>query len=311
MTLPKPLRRVLRRRPRNDDGTMSLRDHIAELRSRLLKALFFVLLGAVVGWILYPSILDLLKEPYCQLPADRRFQPSAGGATCQLAFFGPLDGFVLRLKVGAICGVILAAPFWLYQVWAFVTPGLRRNERRWSILFVAVSTMLFAAGAVLSYFTIEKALSLLVNLAGSGTVAVIAVPNYVGFVTSMLLVFGVAFELPLLVVMLNLVGVLSAARLRRWQRMAIFLIFVFAAVATPSQDPISMCMLAIPMSVLFEIAVVIAAVHDRRKARREAAESFAHLPDDVASPLEATLRPIDEPADEPAGDVDQIDEIRR
>jgi sec-independent protein translocase protein TatC len=305
VAVPSVLRRVVRRRPRPEDGTggtMSLRDHLTELRSRLIKALLFVAIGAVIGWILYPQILDLLKEPYCKLPADRRFNPSAGaGQDCQLAFFGPLDGFVLRLKVGVICGIILSSPFWLYQLWAFVTPGLRRHERRWTTVFVFSATLLFLAGAVLSYFTIGKALALLVNLAGSGTVAVIAVPNYVGFVTSMLLVFGAAFELPLLVSMLNLVGVLPASRLIKWQRMAIFLIFVFAAVATPSQDPISMCMLAIPMSLLFELSVLLAWLHDRRKARREAESGFGGLSDDEISPLDTAVAPVDtlDPVDPP------------
>ncbi|MFL6130003.1 MAG: twin-arginine translocase subunit TatC [Mycobacteriales bacterium] len=292
---------MVRRRQRPADGTMSLRDHIAELRSRLLKALLFIGLGAIVGWILYPTILNVLKEPYCQLPADQRLVTGSGG--CKLIFTAPLDGFVLRLKVGAICGVILAAPFWLYQLWAFVTPGLHRRERRWTVLFVGLSSVLFAAGAVLSYFTIQKALALLVGFAGDATVAAIDAPRYIGFVTSMLLVFGAAFELPLLVSMLNLVGVLSAARLIRWQRLAIFLIFVFAAVATPSQDPISMCMLAIPMSLLFELAVLLAWLHDRRKARREAAGSFADLPDDVTSPLDLTVQPIDDPT--------PVDDVRR
>jgi sec-independent protein translocase protein TatC len=294
VTVPNVLRRVVKRRQRSVDGTMSLRDHIAELRSRLLKALFWVLVGAVVGWILYPQILDVLKEPYCALPSDRRFNPS-NGEGCQLAFFGPMDGFVLRLKIGVACGIVLSSPFWLYQLWSFVTPGLRRHEKRWTTVFVLSATLLFAAGAVLSYFTIGKALSLLINLAGPGTVAVLSVTDYVGFVMAMLLVFGAAFELPLLVSMLNLVGVLSAARLIRWQRMAIFLIFVFAAVATPSQDPFSMLMLAIPMSLLFEVSVLLAWVHDRRKARREAAESFTGLDDDEISPLDTTLSPVDEP----------------
>ncbi|HST66462.1 MAG TPA: twin-arginine translocase subunit TatC [Mycobacteriales bacterium] len=303
--LPNALRRVVRRRPRSVDGTMSLRDHLTELRSRLIKALFFVFLGAIIGWILYPQILDLLKEPYCQLPANRRFNPSGQTSVgeCQLAFFGPLDGFVLRLKIGVICGIILSSPFWLYQLWSFVTPGLRRNERRWSMVFVFCATLLFLAGAVISYFTIGKALNLLVGLAGPGTVAVLAVPNYVSFVTSMLLVFGAAFELPLLVSMLNLVGVLPASRLIKWQRMAIFLIFVFAAVATPSQDPISMCMLAIPMSLLFEGSVLLAWIHDRRKAKREAASGFGDLDDDETSPLDVSIQPID--------DLDPVDPPRR
>jgi sec-independent protein translocase protein TatC len=282
---------------------MSLGEHLRELRSRILKALLFVALGAIVGWILYPQILDLLKEPYCALPAERRF-PRDG--SCALPYFSPLDGFMLRFKVAAIVGVVLSAPFWLYQLWAFVTPGLRRTERRWTILFVVVSTVLFAAGALLSYLTLPKALDLLTALAGEGTIAAIEVTRYIGFVTTMLLVFGVSFELPLLVVMLNRVGVVSAERLIRWQRLAIFLIFVFAAVATPSQDPLSMSMLAVPMSLLFEAAVLVAVVHDRRKARREATESYHDLPDDVASPLDETPSPLDgaAPIDGSAGPID-------
>ena len=295
MTVPNVLRRVIRSRPRSDDGsggTMSLRDHLSELRSRLIKALLFVALGAVIGWILYPQILDLLKEPYCALPPDRRFNPS-NGSECQLAFFGPLDGFVLRLKVGVICGIILSSPFWLYQLWAFVTPGLRRNERRWTTLFVFSATLLFLAGAVLSYFTIGKALTLLVNLAGSGTVAVIAVPNYIGFVTSMLLVFGAAFELPLLVSMLNLVGVLSYAKLRAWRRGLIFGLFVFAAIATPGQDPISMTALALALTALFELAIQFARVHDRRKARLRAAEGWDQWDPDQPSPISTAPSALD------------------
>lgn len=271
---------------------MSLRDHIAELRSRLVKALLFVMLGAVLGWIVYPQILDILKEPYCALPEDRRFKPS-NGEGCQLAFFGPLDGFVLRLKVGVLFGIILASPLWLYQLWAFVTPGLRRHEKRWSMVFVFAATLLFLAGAVLSYFTIGKALTLLVTLAGDSTIAVISAPEYISFVSSMLLVFGAAFELPLLVSMLNLVGVLPAATLLRWQRLSIFLIFVFAAVATPSQDPFSMLMLAIPMSLLFEFSVLLAWLHDRRKARRRAADPLVALDDDETSDLDTTVEPIE------------------
>jgi sec-independent protein translocase protein TatC len=273
---------------------MPLRDHLVELRQRLVKAIVFVGLGMVVGWLLYPQILDILKEPYCLLPPDRRFPPDRVPGECQLLFTGPLDGFMLRFKVAAITGLVLSAPFWLYQLWAFVTPGLRRNERRWTVVFVFGSTVLFACGAVLSYLTVSKALNLLVSLAGPGTIAAIEVTRYIGFVMTMLLVFGVSFELPLLVIILNLIGIVSAKRLLRWQRMSIFLIFLFAAVATPSQDPISMCMLAIPMCLLFEGAILVAWIHDRRKARREALESFHDLGDDETSPLDASPSPLDE-----------------
>jgi len=293
VTAPKLFRMLSRRRTRSPDGSMPLREHLVELRQRLIKAIFFVALGAVAGWFLYPNIIELLKEPYCQIPIEHRGDFGGPPGTCSLPFFGPLDGFVLRFKVAGIAGLVLSAPFWLYQLWSFVTPGLRRGERRWTVVFVFASTLLFASGAVLSYFTLGKALTLLVNIAGPGTVAVIEITRYVGFVMTMLLVFGVSFELPLLVVMLNLVGVVSAARLIRWQRMAIFLIFVFAAVATPSQDPISMSMLAVPMCLLFEAAILIAWVHDRRKARREDVESFHDLSDDDASPLDLTRSSLD------------------
>jgi sec-independent protein translocase protein TatC len=302
MTAPKLRRLVARRRTRSPDGAMPLREHIAELRSRLIKALLFVALGMIVGWVFYPHILDILKEPYCALPPDRRFPPDRTPGQCQLLFFGPLDGFMLRFKVAGIAGVVLSAPFWLYQLWAFVTPGLRRNERRWTITFVLTSTVLFAAGAFLSYLTVSKALNLLVSVAGNGVVSAIEVTRYLGFVMTMLLVFGASFELPVLVVLLNFVGVLSFRRLMKWQRMAIFLIFVFAAIATPSQDPLSMCMLAVPMCLLFEGAVLVAFVHDRRKERRRAAESFHDLPDDVASPLDARPSPVDGPS--PLDEVD-------
>jgi sec-independent protein translocase protein TatC len=281
---------------------MPLREHLIELRSRLIKALVFVALGMIAGWVLYPHILDILKGPYCALPPDKRFPPDPVPGECRLLFTGPLDGFMLRFKVAGIAGAILSAPLWIYQLWAFITPGLRRNERRWTIVFVFATTILFAAGTFLSYLTVSKALDLLVSIAGHGTVAAIEVTRYISFVTTMLVVFGASFELPLVVVLLNLVGILSFRRLVRWQRMTIFLIFVFAAIATPSQDPISMCMLAIPMCLLFEGAVLVAWIHDRRKERREAVEHFHDLPDDVASPLDTRPRPAERPSS-----LDEVD----
>jgi sec-independent protein translocase protein TatC len=301
VTAPKFLRVLNRRRGRTPDGSMPLREHLIELRQRMIKAFVFIALGAIAGWFLYPHILDILKTPYCRIPADHRLSPVPG--KCALAFSGPLDGFLLRFKVAAIAGAILSAPFWLYQLWAFVTPGLRRVERRWTVVFVGLSTVLFAAGAVLSYYTLDKALNLLVSTAGPSTFAAIEVSRYIGFVMTMLMVFGVSFELPLLIVLLNRVGIVSAALLLKWQRMAIFLIFLFAAIATPSQDPISMSMLAVPMCLLFEAAVLAAWVHDRRKARRDDLESFHDIGDDEASPLDLSASSLDEPEGAGSGRV--------
>jgi sec-independent protein translocase protein TatC len=287
-------RRRWRRRVRNPDGTMTLVEHLTELRNRLFKASAFVAAGTVVGWIVYGHLLTLLKHPYCALPADRRYNDVHGN--CQLVFFGVGDGFMIRVKVAVIAGVVLSAPFWLYQLWAFITPGLKRNERKWTVVFVTSASVLFMLGMGLAYLVLPKALHVLVGFAGPGVTPLFAVKDYLSFVTSMLLIFGVAFELPLLVVILNLAGVLSYQRMMKWQRMAIFLIFVFAAVATPSADPFSMIFMAVPLCLLFEVAVLIARFHDKRKAVREAAEGFANLPDDVASPLDTTPSEV-EPAE--------------
>jgi sec-independent protein translocase protein TatC len=286
-----------RRRAPNPDGTMTLIEHLTELRNRLFKAAVFVSAGTVVGWIIYGWLLEILKQPYCSLPPDRRYNDAQGN--CQLVFFGVGDGFMIRIKVAVIAGMVLSAPFWLYQFWAFVTPGLKRNERKWTVVFVSCASVLFAAGMTMAYLILPKALNVLVSFAGPGVTPLFAVKDYLNFVTSMLLIFGVAFELPLLVVILNLAGVLSYQRLMKWQRISIFLIFVFAAVATPSADPFSMIFMAVPLCLLFELAVLVARIHDKRKAAREAAESFADLPDDVASPLDTTPSPVEpiEPLD--------------
>ena len=281
-----------KRPPKTPDGRMAVMDHLRELRRRIVWALLFIAVGAVAGWFLYPHTLSLLKHPYCNLDYKHRF-PGVKGSGCELVYTNVLDGFTTRLKVSVISGAIFTAPFWLYQVWAFITPGLRKKERRYTILFVTASTLLFAAGAALAYVVLTKGLSVLVNQAGSGTAALLTAPEYISFVTLVLVVFGASFELPLLVVMANLAGVLSARILKKSQRIAIFLIFLFAAVATPSTDPFTMCAMAVPMVVLFEGAVLFAVVHDRRKARRRELErAESHLEDDQPSIVDPTPRSL-------------------
>lgn len=271
---------------------MPLIEHLRELRNRLVFALLVIVAGAIVATLFYDRILEFLLEPYCDLPPEKRFSPQ--NSDCGLAVLDPLSGFIIRIKVSIIAGATLTAPLWLYQIWAFVSPGLHAKERRYSTIFVVVSSLLFAAGALLAYYTLGKGLTLLVNYAGEGTFALFTVDKYIGFVSMMLLVFGASMEVPLLVVMLNMIGVLSYRRLRRFLRMAFFLIFVFAAVVTPSQDPFTMLALSVPMCVLFAAAVVLAFFHDRRKERREAEASFRDLGDDVASPLDTTPSSLDD-----------------
>jgi sec-independent protein translocase protein TatC len=280
--------RNLRRRKTNPEGRMAVMDHLRELRRRLILIVLIVAAGAVLGWYLYAPILDFLKNPYCSVPAKYRFVPQSGARDCVLTYNGVLDGFTARLKVSVIAGAVFTGPLWLYQIWAFITPGLRKNERKYTIAFVIASTVLFAAGMTLAYVVLSKGLNILLRAGTDQTQAILTVNQYLGFVTLMLVIFGAAFELPLLVVMANLAGVLSARVLKKSQRVAIFLIFLFAAVATPSTDPFTMCAMAIPMVLLFEGAVLFAVFHDRRKARRKAeARAEEHLEDDQPSRVDA------------------------
>ncbi|MEO9137635.1 MAG: twin-arginine translocase subunit TatC [Jatrophihabitans sp.] len=285
-TRTKRAKRTKRARPvKSAEGRMPVMDHLRELRRRIVAILLIILAGAVVGWLLYEPILDFLKNPYCSVPEKYRYTPS-NGEKCVLTYTGVLDGFTIRLTVSFVAGAVLTGPLWLYQVWAFITPGLRKNERKYTIIFIAASTFLFAAGMGLAYVVLSKGLNILLSAAGGGTQAILSITDYLSFVTTMLIVFGAAFELPLLIIMANFVGVLPARILKKSRRVSIFLIFVFAAVATPTADPFTMCAMAIPMVLLFELAIQVASVHDKRKAARKAAEAAEeHLDDLVPSSI--------------------------
>jgi sec-independent protein translocase protein TatC len=274
---------------------MSLVAHLTELRNRIAKALIAVVVaGGVAFWWYQHGLGTFIRAPYCDLPANLRYGGGKNG--CGLLVTDVFGGVFIRLKVALLVGVVLAAPVWLYQLWAFITPGLRRNERRYAISFVAASTTLFAAGAVLAYLFLGAGLRALLGLAGNGVVVALTAQDYIGFVLSVLIAFGVSFELPLVMVALNLVGVLSHAVLAKGRRWIMFLTIVFAAVVTPTQDPFTMLAMALPMMLLFEIAIQIARVVDKRRARRAAVESFHDLPDDQPSPLDARPSAVEEPA---------------
>ncbi|MFD0690351.1 twin-arginine translocase subunit TatC [Actinomadura fibrosa] len=261
------------------DGRMPLMEHLRELRNRLIKAILGLVAGALVGWILFDPIWDFLKKPYTRIPADHCI-----GGHCDLVVHGIFDGFFIHLKVALIVGALLSSPIWLYQIWAFVAPGLYQRERRWTYIFLSAAVPLFLAGGALAYLTMDKGLQIFIGLAPGDTTVLVGVQDYLGYAQAMLLIFGLTFELPLFVVMLNIVGVLTHERIRKSRRLLLFGIFLFAAVATPSQDPFTMLALALPTVVLFEIAEVIAFVHDRRRDR--APDPYAGLSDDEASPLD-------------------------
>ncbi|MEP6852730.1 MAG: twin-arginine translocase subunit TatC [bacterium] len=280
-----------RRRVHNPEARMSVIDHLRELRKRIVLVLLIVAAGAVLAYVFYDPILSTLKAPYCNVPD--KYRPVSQDGTCRLAYFGPADGFIARLKICAIGGTVLTAPLWLYQLWAFVTPGLRRNERKYTVIFVFASSALFITGMALAYTVLFTGLKVLIEAGGNGTQPVLGVNQYISFVVLLMLVFGASFELPLLIVILNLVRVLPYRLLRRWQRLGIFLIFVFAGVATPTADPFTMCAMAIPMVILFEAAVMFAFVHDRRRARRQAEDEAAGLADDEASRVDPIPERVD------------------
>ncbi len=272
---------------------MSLVAHLTELRNRIAKALLALLVAtAVAFWWYEHGLGDFIRAPYCGLDPDLRFPQDDG--PCGLLITDVFGGVFIRLKVAFLAGAVLSAPVWLYQLWAFITPGLKRNEKRYGLTFVAVSTLLFALGALLAYISLSAGLELLLSLAGDGVVVALTAQDYIGFVLALLVAFGVSFEVPLIAIALNLVGVLSYEVLRRSRRWIFFLTIVFAAFVTPTQDPFTMLLMAGPMILLFELAIQIARVVDRRRARREALEHFHDLDDDEASPLDARPSSLDD-----------------
>ena len=265
----------------NPEARMSLVEHIRELRNRLLKALLGLAAGMGVGWIFYNPVWKFLERPYCKIPQHNRLLGMHG---CTLVVNGLFDGFFIHLKIMFVVGLIVSSPVWLYQLWAFIAPGLYARERRWAYAFVGAAVPLFAAGAAFAYLAMSNGLRFLLHMVPSGATALITVDTYFGYMTAMLLIFGIAFEVPLIMVMLNMAGVLTHARMRKWRRLMIFAVFAFAAVAVPSPDPFSMLLLAVPCVVLVELAELFVWANDRRRARRPSI--YAGLSDDEISPLD-------------------------
>ena len=244
-------------------GHMTLWEHLAELRKRLIISVVAVAVGAVVAWFLWDWILDVLREPYCRIVEDDE--------ACQLYVTDPLQAFGTRLQVAAYGGIALAMPVILWQVWRFITPGLYPHERRYAIPFVGASLVLFFLGAAIAYYTLPQALGFLADVGGPELTQIYTIDRYLKLITYMMLAFGVGFEFPVLLVALQLLGILSPRQLASWRRMAIVVIVVLAAVITPSGDPISLMALSLPMYLFYEVSILIGWLFNRRRDRKEAA----------------------------------------
>ncbi|MGA5761006.1 twin-arginine translocase subunit TatC [Nonomuraea bangladeshensis] len=281
---------------RDPEGRMPLMEHLRELRNRLLIAIAAVAVGLIVGWIVSGPVWEILKEPYCHTDQARQLT-----GECSLTYNGIFSSFFITLKISLMVGLVVSSPAWLYQIWAFVTPALYRTEKRYTLTFLGLAIPLFVLGAWLCYFIMDTSLSFLLGFSLDGTVATIAIDDYLDYVLIMLLIFGVSFELPLLLVFLNIIGVVSHAAIAKHRRLVIFLMFVFGAVITPGGDPITMMALATPMIVLFLAAELFMYLRERRRP----ADEFAGLSDDEASPLSDDDRPLDDrPLDDrPLDDV--------
>jgi sec-independent protein translocase protein TatC len=286
-----------RRRRRATGAEMALLEHLQELRRRLLVALAAMLVGTILGFIWYgvsvgpvPSLGEILRGPYCALDPDLRFGSETG--ECRLLSTAPLEMFILRLKLGSIVGLVVSAPVWLGQLWGFITPGLKKNEKRWTRTFVAAATTLFILGAVLAYVVLIFAFEFLLSIGSEAQIAALTGTDYFNFVLILILLFGVSFEVPLVIVMLNLAGVLPYSAMKNKRRYIIVGLFIFAAVITPGQDPFSMSALAVTLCVLMEIAMQIARIHDKRKARRSGSDGApVGIADDEGSQI-AAAQPV-------------------
>jgi sec-independent protein translocase protein TatC len=263
----------LSRRPRaNPAGEMSILEHIGELRNRLAKSCAALVVTTLVAFFfLYEPVLDFVLRSYCQLPASVRIGTSASDGGCRLAALSPLEPLSIRLRLSLTIGLLLAMPVVAYQLWRFITPGLKPNEKRFAIPFALASTLLFVAGVAVAFLTLPKAIDFLVSMGGNGIAVFFQADRYLRFVLFMGLAFGLTFEFPLVLVFLSMVGALSSGTMLRVWRPAVAVIIVAAAVITPSQDPISLFAMAVPMWLFYFAAAAIARfIIEPRRTRRQA-----------------------------------------
>lgn len=244
---------------------MPLMEHLRELRRRLVISVVAILVGTIVGWVVYPTVFEFIKQPYIEgiAPLLKR-----EGFNAEMVLTGGIGtAFTFRLKVAFVLGLLVSSPLWVWEIWAFILPALHRSEKRWVYILTAAGVPLFLGGIVVGYLVLPKGIQVLVGFAPESIQVLLNLGDYLNFMLRTVLVFGIAAQIPLVVVLLNRIGAVSARQLAAARPWTIVGIFVFAAIATPSTDPLTMCFLAVPMTVLYLISELIARVTDRRRAK--------------------------------------------
>ncbi|HRW18235.1 MAG TPA: twin-arginine translocase subunit TatC [Dermatophilaceae bacterium] len=270
---------IRRRTPKDPEGRMALADHLRELRNRLVISLLAIVVGAALGWAKWGEIFDTLVAPFAAV------RQSKSGAVVQVNFGTMTDSFSIMITVGLFVGLIVASPVWLWQAWAFVLPGLTKREKRISLGFFAAAVPLFLGGCWMAYLVLPRAVQTLLSFTPDSGSNIIYAPDYLSFVLKFILAFGLGFLMPLFLVGLNGLRILPGRVMLKGWRVAVFLCFLFTAIMTPTPDPWTMIIMAIPMVALFFVAVGISLLVDRRRAKREGSTEWAQLADDEASTI--------------------------
>jgi sec-independent protein translocase protein TatC len=247
------------------DGSMTLMEHLADLRSRLLIAVVVILIGTALGMAFSKVVIEFLAEPYCNSQHAVR-ETGDGLVGCNFNLQSPISHIGLYLKISLYMGLVGTAPVWLYQLWAFIAPGLHRNERKYAYMFIGIAAPLFLAGAILAYFIVAHGMQfIMILMNGTGLNISLDLEAYINFYIAVMMVFGIGFEFPLIMLMLNVMGLVTAKRMRGWWRIVVLVSFTFTAIFTPTPDPFGMTALALCMLFLYGIALIVATLNDKRK----------------------------------------------
>lgn len=267
-------------RKANPEGRMALKEHLIEARNRLFKSAIALVVGTVIGFFIYNPVLEALAEPVRNIN-------EIDGRNAALNFDGVGSPFDLMIQISVFLGLVIASPVWLYQLWAFITPGLRVKERRIALGFIAVAVPLFIGGLYLAWLILPSAVRVLTDFTPEGFANLISVPVYITFLLRLMLAFGIAFLLPVVLFGLNLVGVVKGKQVLRSWRITVFLICLFAAMAAPGGDAMSMFYLAVPLLLLFFVAIGLCLINDKRREKRNAArEADIEASADTASRID-------------------------